>query len=125
MKTPNKAPSMAFSKSASAKKILGDLPPSSMVTRFTVSAASLTMVLPTELLPVNAILFTSGCLDNAVPQTDPDPVTMFNTPGGTPTSSSHVAICSAVSGVTPGGFKMQVQPAARAGAIFQVAMSSG
>ena len=33
MKTPNSAPSMAASKSASAKKMLGDLPPSSSVTR--------------------------------------------------------------------------------------------
>ena len=53
---------MAASKSASAKNMLGDFPPSSSVTRFTVSAACLTMILPTAALPVNAILFTSGCL---------------------------------------------------------------
>src|ERR1035441_5613996 len=39
MKTPNSAPSMAASKSAWAKKMLGDLPPSSRVTRLTVSSA--------------------------------------------------------------------------------------
>src|SRR5271156_3761870 len=56
MKTPKRAPSMAASKSASAKKMLGDLPPSSRVTRLTVSAACFTMILPTAALPVKAIV---------------------------------------------------------------------
>src|ERR1039458_2654370 len=73
MKTPNSAPSMAASKSASAKKILGDLPPSSRVTRFTVSAACFTMILPTAALPVNAILLTSGCCTSGAPQDSPKP----------------------------------------------------
>src|SRR5258706_159120 len=47
MNTPKSAPSMAASKSASPKKMLGDLPPSSRVTRFTVSAA--------------AVIFEAGC----------------------------------------------------------------
>src|SRR2546427_6579847 len=45
--TPKRAPSIAASKSASAKKMLGDFPPSSRVTRFTESAACLTIILPT------------------------------------------------------------------------------
>jgi len=42
MKTPKSAPSTAASQSASAKKMLGDLPPSSRLTRFSVSAALFT-----------------------------------------------------------------------------------
>src|SRR5678815_1231432 len=79
MKTPKSAPSMAASKSASAKKMLGDFPPSSRVTRLTVSAASFTMILPTEADPVKAILFTSGCLTSGEPQVSPKPVMTFTT----------------------------------------------
>ena len=39
--TPNNAPSTAASKSASAKKMFGDFPPSSSVTFFSVSAAGI------------------------------------------------------------------------------------
>ena len=63
MKTPKSAPSTAASKSASAKKMFGDLPPSSSEIFFSVSAASRMMILPTSALPVNAILSTSGCVD--------------------------------------------------------------
>src|SRR5258708_25785250 len=125
MKTPNNAPSIAASKSASAKKMFGDLQPSSSVTRFTVSAACLTIVFPTSALPVKAILFTSGCFTNGAPQVSPKPVTMFTTPGGKPTSENQLAISSAVSGVCSAGLSTQVQPAASAGASFQAAISSG
>jgi len=43
--------------------MLGDLPPSSSVTRFTVSAACLTMILPTAALPVKGDLVHVGMLD--------------------------------------------------------------
>src|ERR1019366_7688441 len=119
MNTPKRAPSIAASKSASAKKILGDLPPSSSVTRFTVSAACLTMILPTAALPVKAILLTSGCCTSGAPQLSPNPVTMLTTPGGNPTSDRQPAISSAVSGVCSAGLSTQVQPAASAGASFQ------
>src|SRR5438309_31640 len=61
MKTPKSAPSTAASQSASGKKMLGDLPPSSRVTRLSVSAALFTMIFPTAALPVKAILSTLGC----------------------------------------------------------------
>src|ERR1041384_985593 len=125
MKTPNSAPSMAASKSASAKKMLGDLPPSSNVTRFTVSAACLTMILPTAALPVNAILLTSGCCTSGAPQVSPNPVMTLTTPGGTPTSLSQFAISRAVIGVCSAGLSTQVQPAASAGASFHAAINKG
>ncbi len=62
--TPNSAPSTAFSKSASAKKMFGDLPPSSSEIFFSVPAAARMISLPTSTLPVNAILSTSGMLDD-------------------------------------------------------------
>src|SRR2546427_768908 len=114
--TPKSAPSIAASKSASAKKIFGDFPPSSSVTRFTVSAACLTMVLPTAALPVNAILLTSGCCTSGAPQLSPKPVMIFTTPGGNPTSVSQVAISSAVRGVLP---DLLSQPEQRAPALLR------
>src|SRR6266478_3761806 len=125
MNTPNSAPSTAASQSASAKNTLGDFPPSSSVTRFSVSAALFTMILPTAALPVNAILSTPGWLTSAAPATSPTPFTTFTTPGGKPTSSSQFANSSAVSGVCSAGFRTQVQPAASAGANFHAAISSG
>src|SRR6202047_706734 len=123
--TPTSAPSTAASQSASAKKILGDFPPSSSVTRLSVSAALFTMILPTAALPVNATLSTPGCATSAAPAVSPKPLTIFTTPGGNPTSSNQLANSSAVSGVCSAGFKMQVQPAASAGASFHAAMRSG
>src|ERR1700687_2914830 len=125
MKTPNSAPSTAASQSASAKKIFGDLPPNSSVTRFNVSAALFTIILPTAALPVNAILSTPGCATRAAPVISPTPFITFTTPGGSPTSSNQCANSSAVSGVCSAGFSTQQQPAASAGANFHAAISSG
>src|SRR3984893_13358195 len=116
---------MGASKTASAKKMLGDLPPSLRVTRLTVSAACLTIIFPTAPLPVNAILLTSGCCTRDAPQVSPKPVMMLTTPGGRPTSASQFAISNAVIGVCSAGFSTQVQPAASAGASFQAAINSG
>src|SRR5258708_33784977 len=125
MNTPNSAPETAASQSASAKKMLGDLPPSSSLTRFSVSAALFQIIFPTAALPVNAILSTPGCATKAAPVVSPKPLMMFTTPGGSPTSSSQFANSNAVSGVCSAGLRMHVQPAASAGANFHAAMSSG
>src|ERR1700732_760277 len=125
MNTPKSAPSTAASQSASAKNTLGDFPPSSSVTRFSVSAALLTMILPTAALPVNAILSTPGCATSAAPQDSPNPLMMLTTPGGKPTSSNQFANSSAVSGVCSAGLRMHAQPAAIAGPSFHAAIISG
>ena len=91
MKTPKSAPSMAASKSASAKKMLGDFPPSSSVTRFTVSAACFHDDLADSRIPVNAILLTSGCWTMGAPQVSPKPVTTLTTPVGSPQSAKYFA----------------------------------
>src|SRR5207249_10571720 len=125
MNTPKSAPSTAASQSASGKKILGDLPPSARVTRLRVSAALLTMILPTAALPVNAILSTPGCATSAAPAVSPNPLTMLTTPGGRPNSSNQLATSIMLSGVCSAGFRTQVQPAAMAGASFQEAITNG
>ena len=79
------APLTALSMSASAKTMLGDLPPSSSVTRFSVSAAPRMISLPTAVEPVNAILSIPGCWTIALPVSGP-PVTMLTTPAGKPAS---------------------------------------
>src|SRR6267154_43440 len=122
MKTPKSAPSTAASQSASAKKMLGDLPPSSRVTRFRVSAALFTIIFPTAALPVKATLSTPGWATRAAPVILPKPLMMFTTPGGRPASSNQLANSKAVSGVCSAGFRMQVQPAASAGACRQAAV---
>src|SRR6266436_6239253 len=119
MNTPNSAPSTAASQSASAKNTFGDFPPSSSVTRFSVSAALFTIILPTAALPVNATLSTPGCATSAAPVVSPQPLIMFTTPGGRPASSNQLANSRAVRGVCSAGFRIQVQPAASAGASFQ------
>ena len=57
------------------------LPPSSSVSFVPVPASSRWIALPTPVEPVNAILFTSGCLTSAAPAR-PSPVRMLTTPGG-------------------------------------------
>src|SRR3984957_13180148 len=125
MNTPKSAPSTAASQSAPSKKIFGDLPPSSRVTRFKVSAALLTISLPTAALPVKAILSTPGCATSAAPQVSPKPFTILTTPGGKPTSANQFANSSAVRGVCSAGLSTHVQPAASAGASFHAAINNG
>src|SRR5271154_3840312 len=125
MNTPNSAPSTEASQSASAKNMFGDFPPSSSVTRLSVSAALFTIILPTAALPVNATLSTPGCATSAAPVVSPGPLTILTTPGGAPHSSNQLATSIAVSGVCSAGFSTQVQPAANAGASFHEAITSG
>jgi len=103
----------------------GDLPPSSTVTFFRLPAAALTISRPTSVEPVKVILSTPGCAASAAPAVGPRPVTMLKTPLGKPASSTSSPSRSAVSGVSSAGLSTTVQPAASAGALFQVASSSG
>src|SRR5260370_8247034 len=124
MKAPKRAPATAASQSAPSKKMLGDLPPSSRVTRLSVSAALLTINFPTTALPVNAILSTPGWATSAAPAVSPNPLTMLITPGGKPNSSNQLATSIMVSGVCSAGLRTQVQPAAIARASFQHATTT-
>ena len=90
-----------------------------------VSAAPAAMPRPTSVEPVKAILATSGCSTSRAPQTLPGPATTFSTPSGTPASRAMRSSSRAVSGVSSAGLSTTVLPAARAGATFHEAMTSG
>ncbi|MNS68839.1 hypothetical protein D3C72_1021310 [compost metagenome] len=122
---PEAAARVAASRSASAKITLGDLPPSSSVTRLKLAAAPCMMPRPTPGEPVKVTLSTPGCATSALPTTLPLPVTILNTPGGTPASSASSATRSAESGVISAGLTTSVQPHASAGAIFHMPIISG
>jgi hypothetical protein len=74
--------------------------------------------------PVSAIMATSGCSASRAPTTGPVPVTTLTAPGGRMSATSS-ANFSVVSGVCSDGLMTTVLPAARMGAIFHAAISSG
>ena len=90
-----------------------------------VCAAAAAIPRPTSVEPVKATLATSGCSTRRCPHTDPGPATTFTTPAGRPASTAIFSSSSAVSGVSSAGFSTTVLPAARAGATFQDAITSG
>jgi len=124
MNVPKRAPSIAFSKSASLKKMLGDLPPNSSETRLSWSAALRMMIRPTAALPVNAILRTSGCVTIGAPAPGPSPVTTLSTPGGKMSAAISASLI-VDSGVSSDGLRTTQFPAASAGPIFQPAIMIG
>ena len=104
--------------------MFGDLPPSSSVTRFSVSAAPRMISLPTAVDPVNAILSMPGMSHHRL--------------AGLRTAGHDVqharrqarfdrqfAQAQAVSGVCSAGFNTMVLPQASAGPSFHEASSSG
>ena len=105
---------MAASMSASGRITLGDLPPSSSVTRLSARPALAPISRPTAVEPVKAILSTPGWSTSAAP-VEPSPVRTLSTPGGKPTSSASSPRRSALSGVCSAGLSTIVQPAASAG----------
>src|ERR1700733_6093781 len=117
--------SSARSSSASSNTITGFLPPSSKCTRFKVGAPCAMMAEPVALSPTNPIAFIAGCSVNALPASSPRPCTVLSTPSGTPACLTRFAKRSAVTGDHSAGLCTTVQPAARAGAIFQVDSMNG
>ncbi|MNT56903.1 hypothetical protein D3C72_1942400 [compost metagenome] len=87
LKHSSTLPVTRSSRSASAKTMFGDLPPSSSVTRLTVSAASLLTAMPARVEPVNDIMSISRCFDSTAPALMPSPLTRLKTPAGKPASS--------------------------------------
>ena len=124
-KTPNRVESMAASRSASAKTIAGDLPPSSMDMPLRFSAQLRKISWPVEDSPVKEISGTSGCLTSASPASSPMPLTRLNTPSGRPASSKISAHSEADSGVNSAGLSTTVQPEAMEGASFQDSSMNG
>ena len=123
-------PSRHLSKKASsasitsAKKMFGDLPPSSSVHGMIFSDAYCMISRPVVVSPVKAILAIRLFCASGLPASTPKPVTTFSTPGG---RMSPIASISAMiaSGVCSAGFSTTQLPAAMAGASFHTAISSG
>ena len=95
---------------------MGDLPPNSSATRFTVAEATSLTRLPARVDPVNETMSMSGCAAMASPTVGPSPVTRLKSPAGRSSSSMISARMNEVSGVTSLGLTMTEQPAASAGA---------
>ncbi len=116
----------AMSRSASAKTMLADLPPSSAETGVRLAAAAAMMAAPVALEPVKVIRSTRGSpVSGPATSSPPYPCTMLRTPSGSPASSASSPNRAAVSGVCGAGFSTTVLPKASAGATFQVASMSG
>lgn len=125
MKLAKAMPLTAASRWASAKTTRGALPPSSAVNRARLAPTRLPMARPAAVPPVMSVLRTSGCETSAAPVSVPRPGSTEKTPSGTPACCSRRPSSSVVRGVSSLGLTMTLLPAARAGAIFLTAISSG
>ena len=105
--------------------MLGFLPPSSRATFFTVAAAAAITPRPVCTPPVNETRSTRGSVASGAPASGPAPSTRLPTPAGSPASSSSRIRWMEVCGVSSLGLSTKVLPAARQGATFQDACSSG
>ena len=83
------------------------------------------MRLPVVVSPINAIALISLCSVNALPAVSPKPCTRFHTPAGSPASCAIWQSRVAVIGLSYAGLCTTVQPAAKAGATFQVVSING
>ena len=119
------APSTAASRSASSKTMKGALPPSSSDTRLTVPMQAAASILPTGVEPVKVNLAIRGSVVRTVPIGAGGPVTILNTPAGSPASAPSTARARAENGVSSDGLSTTVQPAARAGATLRVIIAAG
>ena len=75
--------------------------------------------------PVKLSLRTSGWRVSSPPMATASPVTMLNTPSGTPAWAASSASASAEKGVSLAGLSTMVQPAASAGATLRVIIAAG
>ena len=75
--------------------------------------------------PVNEMRRTPGFETSAAPISSPIPCTMLKTPGGKPASATRSASSEHDSGDHSAGLRIIVEPAASAGAVFQVESMNG
>jgi hypothetical protein len=90
-----------------------------------VSAAAAMIVWPVARLPVSETRSTRGSELSRGPTFDPDPVTRFATPAGTPASVSVSMSRMDVEGVSSLGLSTKEFPVTRAGATFHAACRRG
>mmetsp|Transcript_20157 Transcript_20157/g.71283 ORF Transcript_20157/g.71283 Transcript_20157/m.71283 type:complete len:269 (+) Transcript_20157:554-1360(+) len=124
-KAERTVPAMVFSKSQSAKTMVGFLPPSSSDSFLNMGAAVRATWRPVTVPPVKEIIRMSSCATMAAPTSAPSPCTTLSTPGGRPTSVAISASTQAVRGVSSEGLATMVLPIARHGATFHDKRYSG
>ena len=123
MKAPQNRPSAIALGSASGRTIPASLPPSSSVSRFSVSAADAITRRPVAVDPVKVILATSGWDVSAAPRSLSSAMTLTTPAGSTSFISSTRRIV--VSGVFGEGLMTTVLPVRMAGMICQQAIMTG
>ena len=114
MVNPVAADAANLSTSAPANAMLGDLPPSSSKTFFTLCAAWPMIRFPTASEPVKLTMSTPGWVVRCS-LASTSPVMMLSTPGGSPASSAISPSTIASSGVNGDGLSTTVLPTASAG----------
>ena len=112
---PKTAASTASSRSASSSTTIGPLPPSSSAS--CLIPAFFVIPSPTGDEPVKETTRGVGCSTIASPISEPEPMTTFSRPSGSPASSKTLARSSPpVTGVSPAGLSTTALPTASAGA---------
>src|SRR5580704_48551 len=124
-KPPQSPPSMASSRLASSRTIMGFLPPSSREQCLKLFAAVVPMMRPTADDPVNEMARTSACSVIGAPASGPYPATMLMTPLGRPASVSARTRLKVESGVSCAGLITQVLPQTIAGNSFHDEIAMG
>ena len=123
-KMPAMTPLAVLSRSASAKAMIGDLPPSSSVTWAKLSAVLRMTWRAVSGPPVKATRATSGWDVSALPQGSPRPVMTLTTPGGMPACSISSANSSSEAGPCSDALITTALPAASAGPSFSAVRNS-
>ena len=119
------APARARARSASAKTMVGDLPPSSSSVRFIWRAPASWMRQPTAVLPVNDTMSTSGEVVSASPISGPEPHTKLTTPGRQHRVDDAAQLDDRRVGSTGAGLTTTVLPHASAGPILPAQLVIG
>ncbi|CNG99280.1 Uncharacterised protein [Mycobacterium tuberculosis] len=114
----------AVSRSASGKRTLADLPPSSSTAGLRDSAHAARIFRAVAGPPVKLTFCTKGWRTSASPVCGP-PSTRFTTPSGIPASFTRPIRCSVAYGVSSDGFITTVFPAASAGISFMPTETTG
>src|SRR6266567_3307420 len=117
--------SAVFSGSASANTTTGEWPPSSMVARFMLLAASTAKCLPTGTEPVKETLRTTSDANRCSETSAGTPKTRLSTPAGRPASMKQRTSSTQLPGVSSDALRMSEQPAASETPILRAGVKVG
>src|ERR1035441_871128 len=117
--------STAEGKSASARTMVGFLPPISSWIRRCRRLAWACSQAPISQEPVKETALSEAALTRAPPNSPPEPATKLTTPLGRPAWCSASTMRQALSGAADAGLRTTVLPHISAGASFQAGMAEG